>query len=488
MSTTEVHSFAAADLGASSGRVVLGRLAGGKVTLNEVSRFGNPMERRDGTLRWDADWLTNAVVDGFQKAGELSRLCSLGIDTWGVDYGRLGDSGELLEQPVAYRDSRTRGAPERLFRRLSAERLYSLTGTQLQPFNTIFQLVAASQEAWEHVKHLVLMPDLLAYRLTGAAFCEVTNASTTGMLDPRNRQWSPEVLTALRDGFGLDATSWLPPLVEPGTVIGSTCNDIPVVAVASHDTASAVVALPAVDPDFAYISCGTWSLVGFELDAPIRTEDARKANFTNELGFNGSVRFLKNVMGLWILNECRQEWARQGQQLPLKQLLHDAERCAPLTAVIDCHDARLLPPGDMPRRVRELAAESGQKLSADPARIVRCILDSLALSYRQAIRTGAALAGQSPRIIHIVGGGSQNELLCRLTAAATGLSVVAGPAEGTALGNILVQAVGAGALPNDLATLRQVALHSCQTKTYLPVGEGPDQDAWAAAARQVNLT
>lgn len=487
MSSEAVRLFAAADLGASSGRVVLGRLAGGRIRLGEIARFDNPLESHGGALRWDFAHLAAAVAEGFESARAVGELSGLGIDTWGVDYGRLDARGVLLERPVSYRDRRTEGAPERMFAHIGPELLYAETGTQIQPFNTLFQLVAASSQDWSGVDRIALMPDLLTSGLTGEVHCEVTNASTTGMLDPRTRRWSSAVVAALRDGFGLDIVRFLPPLVEPGTVAGYSPQGEPVVAVASHDTASAVLALPVERPDFAYVSCGTWSLVGFDLDSPVLSEEARAANFTNELGYSGTVRFLKNVMGLWVLSECRREWARNGRRLPLSQLLAEAARLRPLTHVIDCNDPRLLAPGDMPARVRELAAGYGQDLPDDPVFITRCVLDSLALAYRGAVWAGARIAGLSPRVVHLVGGGSRNALLCQLTASATGLPVIAGPAEGTALGNILVQAAAVGALPPRIETLREVALRSCETTTYQATALGLDAADWDEAAARLEL-
>ena len=485
--------FAAADLGATSGRVIAGRLEAGRFELDEVARFDNrPIQAEDG-LHWDFDDLIGQVRRGLKAADEASghQLASVGIDTWGVDYGRLDAAGDLLEQPFHYRDRRTEATPAEVFTRLPSEQLYARAGLQVMDFNTIFQFVAqAGDPDWPRVARTLLMPDLLAYRLTGQPVAEVTIASTTGLLDVAARQWSGPTCAFLADQYGLPLPRMLPRLVEPGTVIGPIAPDLmgrPVgfVAVAEHDTASAVVAVPSLTPNFAFISSGTWSLVGLELDEPVLSPASLAASFTNELGLDHTVRYLKNVMGLWVLNECVSQWQAGGLASDLAWLLDQAAGRPGLEYVIDMDDASLMPAGDMIGRVRALAAATGQGLDPDPVAMTRCIVDSLALAYRHAIQTACALTGRRVEAVHIVGGGSRNGLLCQLTAEATGLPVVAGPAEGTALGNLLVQARAMGALSGGLTDLRRVAVASSDLTTYQPGVLDLPAARWAEASRRI---
>ncbi len=473
--------FAAVDLGASSGRVIVGRLERGRVRTVETARFGNtpvvvPAGGRD-TLHWDVLALWSGIVKGLRAAGRSGPVESVGVDAWAVDYGLLDADGALLGNPVHYRDSRTDGVPERFFAALPAAAHYAATGVQVQPFNTVFQLVAARGTAQlAAARRLLLVPDLLTRWLGGPDGVEVTNASTTGLLDPATRRWSEPVLTATSALAGTDLDRLLPPLVEAGTVVGPVRDGLGLpgarlVAVGSHDTASAVAAVPMVDPvTSAYISSGTWSLVGVELDAPIRTQASRLANVSNELGVAGTVRYLRNVAGLWLLQESERTWQDQGREVDLPGLLAAAAAAPGLRTLIDVDDPSLVAPGDLPARIAALAARTGQPVPDEPVLVVRCILDSLALAYRRAVRTVAALAGRDVRTIHVVGGGSQNTLLCALTADATGLPVVAGPAEGTAIGNVLVQASATGALSGGLPAIREVVAASTRLVRYQPGG------------------
>ncbi|MDR1768585.1 MAG: rhamnulokinase [Propionibacteriaceae bacterium] len=485
-------TFAAVDLGASSGRVIVGRLSQGRVELSEALRFPNgPAERGDG-IHWDAEGMFGHIRAGVQRAIDATggRLASVGVDTWGVDYGRLDAAGKLLEEPFHYRDLRTAKTVGEVFAKLPPQRLYAACGLQVMPFNTIFQYVAqAGDPAWRRVDKVLLMPDLFSYWLCGKQVAEVTIASTTGLLDVAARQWSADTLRHLADAYGLPFPAVLPPLVEPGTVLGPTLpglfsQPVQVVAVGGHDTASAVVSVPSTSRDFAFISSGTWSLVGMELEAPVLSEASRQADFTNELGADGTTRYLKNVMGLWVLNECMRNWREQGREQDLAGLLDAAARLPALGVVVDIDDERLMPPQDMPATLRALAAETGQELSDDPAAMARCVIDSLALAYRSVINQAAAMAGRTADVVHIVGGGSRNALLCQLTAEATGLPVVAGPVEGTALGNILVQARAMGALSGGLDRLREVAIASSELKRYSPGVLDLPPAAWEDAARK----
>ncbi len=412
-------SYAAVDLGASSGRVMLGRVEADRLSLEEVSRFSYRPEVRDGALRWDAALLRRSVEEGLRG---LDDVRSIGIDSWAVDYGLLDADGRLLADPVCYRDSRTDGVVDRVLAEVPAEELYGVTGIQILPINTLYQLVAdpLAQQATQ----LLMIPDLVAYWLTGEIGAEATNASTTQLLDVRSGQWA----TGLMDRLGIPA-GLFPPIRQPGTVVGGK-----VVAVGSHDTASAVYAVPAETDRFGYISCGTWSLVGVELDRPVVTADSLAANFTNEAGVGGTVRYLRNVMGLWLLEESLRVWG-----LEREPLLRAAGEL-PRRAVIDPNAPEFLPPGDIPTRIVEACRRLGQPVPDGPAEIVRCILDSLAVAYRDALLDAQRLSGKEIDVVHVVGGGSRNEVLCQLTADACGLPVLAGPVEATALGNLLVQA------------------------------------------------
>lgn len=488
---------AAVDLGASSGRVIAGRFEDGRLRTEEVVRFPNgpvtvPADGR-ASLHWDVLSLYAGVVGGLRRAAGPRGLASVGVDSWAVDYGLLDADGALLGNPVHYRDGRTDGAPERVFAHLPAERMYAVNGLQVQPFNTVFQLAAASGGAQlAAARDLLLVPDLLGYWLTGERVAELTNASTTGLVDVRERRWADACLDLLEAGFGVAARDLLPGLVEPGTVVGAlrggpepgaglgAAAGAPLVAVGSHDTASAVVAVPAATRRFAYVSSGTWSLVGVELEAPVRTEASRAANFTNELGVDGTVRYLRNVAGLWLLQESLRTWRERGREVDLADLLERTARVPALSCVVDVDDPRFLPPGDMPARIAAFAAETGQRPPEGEAEVARCVVDSLALAYRRAVRQAAELSGTDVEVVHVVGGGSRNALLCQLTADAVGLEVVAGPAEGAAIGNLLVQARAVGAVEGGLADLRRIVADSTEVGRYRPSGPGAP---WEAAER-----
>ena len=461
-------AFAAVDLGASSGRVVAGRVGDGELTFDVVHRFPNEPVRAGGTLHWDILALYRGVVDGLAKAGPVR---SIGIDSWAVDYGLIDSSGALLGNPVHYRDARTDGIAARV------RDLYEVCGLQTLPFNTVYQLLAArGTPQYQAAGRLLMIPDLLAYWLTGQIGAEYTNASTTGLLDVRTREWSSSLISEL----GLRG-ELLPPVRHPGSVIG-TYDGTPVVAVGSHDTASAVVAVPATGDDFAYISCGTWSLVGLELDRPVLSAASREANFTNEGGVDSTIRYLRNVMGLWPLQECLREWGSPD----LPQLLEAAAAEPGLAYVVDLDDPVFMPPGtgsgltSMAGRLHKLA---GLPADAGRATVVRCILDSLALAQRRAVRQAQELAGRTVSAVHLVGGGALNALLCRLTADACGLPVLAGPVEATAIGNLLVQARAAGVVTGGLDALRALVRETQHIVRYSPGGSQHDWDAAATRVR-----
>ncbi|MEU0853745.1 rhamnulokinase family protein [Streptomyces flaveolus] len=492
MTTTPASSafpsaFAAVDLGATSGRVILGRVGPDNLELTEAHRFPNTPVRLPDGLHWNLLALFQGALDGLREAARAGTVVSIGVDTWAVDYGLLDADGVLLGTPYHYRDSRTDDAAERVRHHVGPEELYRITGLQHLPFNTVFQLAsAAGSSQLRAARTLLLIPDLLVHWLTGSIGAEVTNASTTGLFDARTGTWSAELLERLSVDPGL-----LPPLRRPGDPAGTLLPHVadhtgldastPVVTVASHDTASAVAAVPATEPHFAYISCGTWSLAGLELDAPVLTEASRAANFTNELGVDGTVRYLRNIMGMWLLEECRRTWDAQGLPAHIPELLAEAARCRAFGAVIDPDDPEFLAPGDMPERIRDHCRRTEQPVPDSQGAVVRCILESLALAHRRTLRQAAELAGRDITHIHLVGGGSRNDLLCQLTADATGLPVIAGPTEATALGNILVQARAAG-LVADLPAMRRLVASTQHLRRYSPRGDGA---AWDAAAARL---
>ncbi|MEV7144065.1 rhamnulokinase family protein [Streptomyces tauricus] len=471
-----VKSYAAVDLGASSGRVMVGRVGPDSLQLTEAHRFPNRPVRTPEGLRWDILSLYAGVLDGLRAAGHVD---SVGIDSWAVDYGLLDADGALLGNPVHYRDTRTQGVAEKVWATVPAAELYAATGLQYAPFNTLYQLVAAASSAQlAHAKRLLLIPDLLTYWLTGEAGTELTNASTTQLIDPRTGDWSYDV--AARLGIDLELFA---PLRRPGDPAGLLRPDVleetgltgpvPVTTVGSHDTASAVAAVPAVNERFAYICTGTWSLVGLELTAPVLTEASRAANFTNELGLDGTVRYLRNIMGLWLLQECLREWGNPD----LGELLAAAAEVPALRSVVDAGDAEFLAPGRMPSRIADACRASGQPVPGSRAEITRCILDSLALAHRRAVRQAQELADHPVDVVHIVGGGARNALLCRLTADACGLPVVAGPPEAAALGNVLVQARADGQT-GDRTEMRRLLARTQQLTRYEPEGSTA---AWQTA-------
>jgi len=477
---TPVKRCVAFDLGATSGRVMVAEVGADTLRLDEVHRFPNGAVRHeDGSLRWDVERIRAELLLGLRAAAGSGPVDGIGVDSWAIDYGLLDADGRLLGAPYSHRDGRTDGVREKVVAQLGGESmLYDVTGIQQLPFNTLYQLVAAKDsKEYAEARTLLLLPDLITYWLTGRRVAERTNASTTQFLDATTREWAVPLLERL----GL-RTDLLPELVDAGETVGTLLPEVaaevglpeetPVIAVGSHDTASAVVGVPMEGASAAYISSGTWSLVGLELPQPVLTEEARRADFTNEAGVDGTVRLLKNVMGLWVLSECVREW---GADLP--DLLARAHAEPDLGSVVDVDDPSLLPPGDMPARLRALAETAGEPVPSTEVGMVRMVLDSLALAYRRTVRTASSIASVRLEVVHVVGGGSQNELLCQLTADACGLPVVAGPAEAAALGNVLVQARSLGEPLPDLAAMRALLRRTQRLRTYEPNGVSGDWDA-----------
>ena len=445
-------TVAAIDLGASSGRVVVGHVGADRLELETVARFPNGPVRRPDGLHWDLPRLVEDSLKGLAAAGEVA---SIGVDAWAVDYGLLRQ-GELLGLPWSYRDQGRTTGVAKVHGSMAPAELFVRTGLQYLPFNTIYQLAAELRLA--EADQLLLVPDLVTSALTGHNVCERTNASTTGLLDARTGDWDPELLALV--GLRPDQ---LPELVDPGTVVGSF-ESTPVVTVGSHDTASAVVGVPMTDPDAAYISCGTWGLVGVELDRPVLTEEARAANFTNEGGVDRRIRFLTNVMGTWLLSETMRTWGADD----LESLLTQAAAYGGSAPLVDVQDPRFLPPGDMPARIDEWCREYGVEPPEGHVATVVSIVRSLAEAFAYAVGQAASLSGKTVRRVHVVGGGAQNALLCQQLADRLGIPVLAGPVEATAVGNVLVQARHHGAVSGTLEDLRVLVARTHPPTTYSP--------------------
>jgi rhamnulokinase len=485
---SETTNYLAIDLGASSGRVIVGGWDGQRFTLHELHRFPNgPVQVLDH-LHWDVLRLWHEIKAGIAQyaAQDDTPLAGIGVDTWAVDFGLLDRAGRLLGNPYHYRDRRTNGVPQQVDQRVSPEQLYAQTGMQRLPINTLYQLASMRQSDDPQLTTaatLLMIPDLFHYWMTGQKVAEYTNATTTQCFDARERRWATEIL------HQLDLPSHiLPTVVAPGTVLGELLPDlrrevglrqsVPVIATASHDTASAVAAIPGLDERSAYISSGTWSLVGVETAAPILSDQARALNFTNEGGVAATIRFLKNVGGLWLLQECQRQWQRAGHALAWAELVALAESATPLRSLVDPDAPDFLNPGDMPVALRAYCQRTGQPEPDSIGALVRCCIESLALKYRWVVEALETLTGRRLETIRIVGGGSQNALLCQLTADASGRRVVAGPVEATALGNILVQAVASGQLPT-IAAGRAAVAASVQQTIFEPRAAGDWNAAYA---------
>jgi rhamnulokinase len=479
----------AADLGAESGRCIAGEFDGRTVRLTEVHRFANGPVRLPDGLHWDVLRLFEEIKAGARRTRQEGPLHGLGVDTWGLDFALLDRDGALLHNPFHYRDRRTEGMLEAAFARVPREEIFRHTGIQFMSINSLFQLLSMAvsrSAALESASTFVMMPDLFNYWLTGEIGCEFTDATTSQCYDPTAGNWAFDLLERL----GVP-TRIFPRVLPPGTVLGrlhSTLGedlgapDVTVIAPACHDTASAVAAVPAASARFAYISSGTWSLVGTEVAEPVLTAETLAGNFTNEGGVGGRFRLLRNVVGLWLLQECRRRWARDDDGLSYETLTREAASVAPFGPLIDPDDEGFLRPTDMPQRIREFCRARGQEPPESRGQVVRCILESLALRYRWVIEHLDVVVGQTMEVIHIVGGGSRNALLCQLTADAAGRPVLAGPVEATAMGNILIQAQALGHL-GSLEDIRQITRRAAPVTTYEPEGHDTWDDAYARFLR-----
>jgi len=473
------------DFGASSGRAILGTLENGVLITEEMHRFSNDPVEVGGVFHWDVLRLFYEIKQGILKcvnAGHTD-ISSIGIDTWGVDVGFLDDKGRLIGNPVHYRDTMTDGIIEKAFEVVPAQELYGKTGIQFMKFNTLFQLHAmnlSNYAPYKNASKMLFMPDLLNYLLTGEMKSEYSIASTSQMLDAKSRDWQYDIL----ESFEINK-DMLCEIVQPGTIIGRVskdladklgCGQIPVVAVTGHDTASAVVAVPAEDENNAFISCGTWSLLGVEINEPKLGDDAFQAEFTNEGGAFGTIRFLKNIIGLWLNQECKRHWENRGVGLSFSEMAELASKEAPFRCFIDPSDDSFMAPKDMPQAVKDYCAKTGQNVPETQGQIVRCIIESLALKYRYAIENLEKIIGRPINTVNMVGGGIKDTMLCQFTAEATGRKVVAGPTEGTAIGNLLIQAYALGEV-KDLKEIRQVVRNSIPLTVYEPA----NKDAWDKA-------
>jgi rhamnulokinase len=469
-------AYLAIDLGAESGRALLGRLQGGLLAVEEIHRFPNDPLRQEGSLRWNVRGLWAEIQHALARVSDI-RLDGIGVDAWGVDYALLDDRGELLENPYHYRDSRTKGVMDDVFRIVPREEIYAATGIQLMPINTVFQLYAHKRDdaaKLAEARSLLTIPDLFHYWLTGRAACEYTNATTTQLVNPVTRSWNKILMRCL--GLPSDLPG---ELIEPGTILGDHAGT-PVIAPASHDTASAVASISARD-GMAFLSSGTWSLVGTELDAPVIDPKTLAINFTNEGGANGTTMLLKNVMGLWMLQSCRRAWTAQGDNYNYAELMQAASVAPAFRSLVNPDHPRFLNPPDMPGAIGDFCRESAQPPPTGAAAFTRCILESLALKYALVIQDLEHVTHQPIGRIRVIGGGSKNHLLNQFTADATGKQVVAGPAEATALGNIAVQMAATGRAAS-LQDARAIIDRSFPVEVFEP----HDADLWTRHAARFN--
>ena len=489
-------TMAAVDLGAQSGRVAVGQFDGSRLALHEAHRFDNGPVSHGGSLRWDVERLRGDILDGLRAAGRVASVDSLAVDSWAVDFGLLDSADELVEPPMHYRDARRAAAVPRVFGRIPARELYQRTGIQLLPINTIYELAAMADErdpALEAASTLLLIPDLFHFWLCGSKTSELTNATTTQCYDPVAGGWATDLLERLDI-----PTTVFPEIVAPGTPLAPLSPGVAeqtglgralVIAVATHDTGSAVAGVPLADDSSVFLSIGTWSLVGVEVDAPVIGDESFAANLTNEGGVAGTFRLLRNITGLWLLDECRRQWAAEGTQVGYDELVALAASAPAFVAFVDPNAATFLEPGDMPSRIRAFCRETGQPEPAGVGETVRCVLESLALKHAETIRLLDSITGSTPSTLNVVGGGARNALLCAWTASAAGLPVLAGPEEATLVGNLLVQAMALGEI-GSLREARDVVRASFAPVVYEPESTAGWQEArarFAALADGVGL-
>lgn len=483
------REYIAVDLGAESGRVMLGAVSNDRLSLREVYRFSNGPGGGGQSLRWDFDKLFSQVKGGISEAIKQSdgEISGISVDSWGVDFGLLGADGRLIENPYHYRDGRTDGMMEKAFELLAEREIYENTGVQFMQINTVYQLLSmrlADSEVLGKAKTLVLMADLVAYYLCGEAFAGYTLASTSQLMDMRSGLWSAEIFDRLKLPMEI-----MPEVVKPGQVVGQLkselcaefgCGPINMIAAGSHDTACAVAAVPARGKRWAYLSSGTWSLMGTEEGQAIINDKTFEYQFTNEGGVEDTILLLKNIMGLWVLAECRRQWQREGAELSYAELTAKAREAEPFAAYIDPDYGGFLSPGDMPAKVNEYLAETGQEKIYDKGQMARAILESLALKYRSVMEALEDVTEEAIETLHIVGGGIKNELLCEFAANATGKKVVAGPIEATSSGNILMQARATGQI-GSLEEIREIVGESFDIKHYQP----QESEQWAEHYKKV---
>lgn len=471
------------DFGASSGRAIIGCFDGDKITLEEVHRFSNDPVSVGGTVYWDVLRLFYEIKQGIIKAKIAGGFDSIGIDTWGVDFGLIDSEGKLMENPVHYRDARTVGLVDEAFKTMPKEKLYGITGIQFMELNTLFQLISLKKyRPWmlERADKMLFMPDLFGYMLTGKMCAEYSIASTSQLIDLDKRTWSKEIL----DAFGIKESVFAP-LVQPGTVLGELSKEVceecgvdpvPVISVCGHDTQSAITSVPCEDGDFAFLSSGTWSLFGTELDKPIVNETSMNINITNEGGFDGSTGFLKNIIGLWLIQESRRQWKREGKEYSYADLEKLALAAEPFKCFIDPDAPEFVPHGNIPERVREFCRKTGQYVPETVGEIMRCIYESLAMKYRLTFEKLRECTERDYPVIHVIGGGTKDGLLCQMTANSCDRTVKAGPIEATVMGNVAVQLMSDGSVKN-IGQARKIVADSSELKTFEP----KDMDKWAGA-------
>ena len=472
------------DFGASSGRAILGIFDGEKIELQEVHRFSNDPVKINGTVYWDVQRLFFEIKQGILKAKEAGGFASIGIDTWGVDFALLRKDGTLVENPVHYRDARNDGMVEKATKYMSKERMYDITGIQFMDFNTIFQLLSLKENRpyiLEEADKLLFMPDLLNYMLSGVKSTEYSIATTSQMVDLKTNDWSEEIL----DTFGINK-NLLTDIAPTGAVIGQLSDEIceelgvpkaDIVSVAAHDTQSAITATPCEFDDFAFISCGTWSLFGTEVKEPIINEASKKLNVTNEGGYDYTTAFLKNICGLWLIQESRRQWIREGTEYSYAELEKLALECEPFKCFIDPDAPEFAPMGNLPRRVKEYCEKTGQYVPQTVGEIIRCIYESLALKYRYTFDGIKECTGKDYDRIHVMGGGTKDKLLLQMTAQSCNVKVFGGPIEATALGNVAIQLMSTGAI-KDIKEARKIIAKGENLKLYEPVDNADWEKAY----------